>query len=247
MIKPLQWKGTVDPMITIAIVEDEEAYAKQLTEYIEKYQRESGKSIRVIRFSDGDEIVEKYTGEYDIILMDIQMKFMDGMSAAEAIRKQDTKVVIMFITNMTNYAIRGYEVDAMDYVLKPVSYFAFSQKLDRAIKRIPHKAGNPVIVNTADGIVRTDASSIYYIESEGHNLIYHTTDGEIKERAKMQDAEEKFVPLGFFRSNKGYLVNLEYVDGVKDGCCMIKGETLLISRARRNDFMTALTQYMGEH
>lgn len=63
----------------------------------------------------------------------------------------------------------------------------------------------------------------------------------------MQDAEEKFVPLGFFRSNKGYLVNLEYVDGVKDGCCMIKGETLLISRARRNDFMTALTQYMGEH
>ena len=60
MIKPLQWKGTVDPMITIAIVEDEEAYAKQLTEYIEKYQRESGKSIRVIRFSDGDEIVEKY-------------------------------------------------------------------------------------------------------------------------------------------------------------------------------------------
>lgn len=150
MIKPLQWKGTVDPMITIAIVEDEEAYAKQLTEYIEKYQRESGKSIRVIRFSDGDEIVEKYTGEYDIILMDIQMKFMDGMSAAEAIRKQDTKVVIMFITNMTNYAIRGYEVDAMDYVLKPVSYFAFSKKLDRAIKRIPHKAGNPVIVNTAE-------------------------------------------------------------------------------------------------
>lgn len=71
-------------MITIAIVEDEEAYAKQLTEYIEKYQRESGKSIRVIRFSDGDEIVEKYTGEYDIILMDIQMKFVDGMSAAEA-------------------------------------------------------------------------------------------------------------------------------------------------------------------
>ena len=133
MIKPLQWKGTVDPMITIAIVEDEEAYAKQLTEYIEKYQRESGKSIRVIRFSDGDEIVEKYTGEYDIILMDIQMKFMDGMSAAEAIRKQDTKVVIMFITNMTNYAIRGYEVDAMDYVLKPVSYFAFSKKLDRAM------------------------------------------------------------------------------------------------------------------
>ena len=108
-------------MITIAIVEDEEAYAKQLTEYIEKYQQESGRRFKVIRFTDGDEIVEKYTGEYDIILMDIQMQFMDGMTAAEEIRKFDTKVVIMFITNMTNYAIRGYEVDAMDYVLKPVT------------------------------------------------------------------------------------------------------------------------------
>ena len=67
-------------MITIAIVEDEEAYAKQLTEYIEKYQQESGRRFRVIRFTDGDEIVEKYTGEYDIILMDIQMQFMDGMT-----------------------------------------------------------------------------------------------------------------------------------------------------------------------
>lgn len=234
-------------MITIAIVEDEETYAKQLTEYIEKYEKESGNSFQVVCFSDGDEIVENYRSEYDIILMDIQMKFMDGMSAAEEIRKKDTKVIIMFITNMTNYAIRGYQVDAMDYILKPVSYFAFSQKLERAVKRIPPKSGAYVMVNTSEGVVRLEVSSIYYIESEGHNLIYHTLDGEIRERAKMQDAEEKFVPNGFFRSNKGYLVNLKYVEGIRDGGCVINGETLLISRARKNDFMTALTQYMGEH
>ena len=239
--------GGCQDMITIAIVEDEEAYAKQLTEYIEKYQQESGRRFRVIRFTDGDEIVEKYTGEYDIILMDIQMQFMDGMTAAEEIRKFDTKVVIMFITNMTNYAIRGYEVDAMDYVLKPVTYFSFARKLERAISRIPQKTGRPVKVNTQEGVVRLDAASIYYIESEGHNLIYHTENGDLKERARMQDAEERFVPLGFFRSNKGYLVNLEYVDGVRDGCCMILGEALLISRARINDFMAALGEYMGEH
>ena len=103
------------------------------------------------------------------------------------------------------------------------------------------------MVNTSEGVVRLEVSSIYYIESEGHNLIYHTLDGEIRERAKMQDAEEKFVPNGFFRSNKGYLVNLKYVEGIRDGGCVINGETLLISRARKNDFMTALTQYMGEH
>lgn len=234
-------------MITIAIVEDEDAYAEQLTQYIEQYQKESGTQFKVIRFSDGDEIVEKYSGEYDIILMDIQMKFMDGMSAAEQIRKQDSKVVIMFITNMTNYAIRGYEVDALDYVLKPVSYFSFSKKLERAIKRIPHESRQSFLANTAEGAVRIDFSSIYYVESEGHNLYYHTTDGVIKERAKMQDAEKKFVPQGFFRINKGYLVNLEYVDGIRDNCCLVNGELLLISRTRKIGFMTVLAQYMGEH
>ena len=135
----------------------------------------------------------------------------------------------------------------MDYVLKPVTYFSFARKLERAISRIPQKSGRPVKVNTQEGVVRLDAGSIYYIESEGHNLIYHTENGDLKERARMQDAEERFAPLGFFRSNKGYLVNLEYVDSVRDGCCMIRGEALLISRARKNDFMAALAEYMGEH
>lgn len=137
-------------MITIAIVEDEDSYAEQLKDYINEYQKELGQRFKTIRFSDGDEIVEKYTGEYDIILMDIQMRFMDGMSAAEEIRKLDSEVVIMFITNMTNYAIRGYAVDAMDYVLKPVSYFAFSKnwkeqlndflkKRDIRLQSIPRK------------------------------------------------------------------------------------------------------------
>ena len=81
----------------------------------------------------------------------------------------------------------------------------------------------------------------------GAHFISEAFDAAEKERAKMQDAAGKFEPLGFFRSNKGYLVNLEYVEGVKDGCCTIQGEALLISRARKNDFMTALAQYMGEH
>ena len=109
-----------DRMIQIAIVEDEEIYVKQLTEYIRKYQTERGRSIKVTVFGDGEDITENYSGGFDIILMDIQMRFMDGMTAAEKIRQMDQKVIIMFITNMIQYAVRGYEVDAMDYVVKPV-------------------------------------------------------------------------------------------------------------------------------
>ena len=123
-------------MINIAIVEDEAMYAKQLQEFLLQYQKENGEVFNITVYSDGDQIVHKYKSQFDIILMDVEMKFMDGMSAAEENRKVDTEVVIIFITNMAQYAIRGYAVDALDYVLKPVSYFAFSQRLNRAISRM---------------------------------------------------------------------------------------------------------------
>ena len=232
-------------MINLAIVEDEDTYAAQLTEFVEKYQAESGNSFKITRFRDGDEITNGYKSCFDIILMDIEMKFMDGMTAAEEIRKLDQDVVIMFITNMTNYAIRGYQVDALDYVLKPVSYFAFSQKLERAISKIKKSDANIITIDMPSGVKKLDIDNIFYIESEGHNLNFYTRAGEFTIRARLSDFEIQLAKYNFFRSNKGYLVNLKYVDGVENGCCLIAGKQLLISRARKNDFMDALTNYMA--
>lgn len=81
-------------MVRIAIVEDEDIYIKQLTEYMKRYQQESGEEINVTVYRDGDGIISKYKAQFDIILMDIQMKFMDGMTAAEEIRKTDSEVII---------------------------------------------------------------------------------------------------------------------------------------------------------
>lgn len=233
-------------MVRLAIVEDEDHFAKELEEYIARYQREKGDVIEVTRFTDGDEIAEEYTGEYDIILMDIQMQFMDGMTAAEKIRELDNDVVIMFITNMINYAIRGYQVDAVDYVLKPIEYFPFSQKLERALGRVRNRQTHTIAINTKEGLAKVEADEILYIESEGHNLIYHTRDREYTTRAKMSDAEAAVCDYGFFRSNKGCLVNMRHVDGVKDGCAVVGDEMLPIARARKNDFMAALADYIGD-
>ncbi|MBE5841555.1 MAG: response regulator transcription factor [Butyrivibrio sp.] len=233
-------------MIQLAIVEDENSYADQLIEFVKKYQSESGKTFKITRFKDGDEITNGYRGQFDIILMDIEMKLMDGMTAAEEIRKLDQDVIIMFITNMTNYAIRGYQVDALDYVLKPVSYFAFSQKLGRAISKMKNKSTKTISIEMQSGVKKLDIDNVFYIESEGHNLNFYTSGGEFTIRAKLKDFEEQLVPYNFFRSNKGYLVNLKYVDGVENGSCLIAGKQLLISRSRKNDFMTALTEYMAQ-
>lgn len=233
-------------MIKIAIVEDEHAYAMQLQEYLHQYEAENGEVFEISLFSDGDEIVHKYKPVFDIILMDVEMKFMDGMSAAEEIRKVDTEVVIMFITNMPQYAIRGYAVDALDYVLKPVSYFAFSQRLNRAISRMKKRGSKTLSISIKGGTVRLDVANITYIESQGHTLIFHTLSGDYETSGTMKDMEKELEEVNFYRGNKGYLINLAHVEGIKDGCAVVRGEQLLLSRARKKEFMETLTRYWGE-
>ena len=233
-------------MIKIAIVEDEHAYAMQLQEYLHQYETENGEVFEISLFSDGDEIVHKYNPIYDIILMDVEMKFMDGMSAAEEIRKVDTEVVIIFITNMPQYAIRGYAVDALDYVLKPVSYFAFSQRLNRAISRMKKRESKTLSISIKGGTVRLDVANITYIESQGHTLIFHTVSGDYETSGTMKELEADLAEVNFYRGNKGYLINLAHVEGIKEGCAVVRGEQLLLSRARKREFMETLTRYWGE-
>lgn len=233
-------------MIRIAIVEDDEIYISRFKQYLKDYQEEKEENFNIKIYRDGDAIIADYKAQYDIILMDIQMKFVDGMTAAEEIRRIDSKVIIIFITNMPQYAIRGYEVGALDYVLKPVAYFAFSQKLGRAISKVKKQGNTYITVPIKGGVQRMDTSDIYYIESQAHNLVYHTRDGIFLSTGTMKSIEELFEKLNFSRANKGYLINLEHVEGIRDKCAIVKGEKLLISRPRMKVFMQELTKYWSE-
>ena len=96
------------------------------------------------------------------------------------------------------------------------------------------------------GALKLDIARIRYVESQGHNLVFHTDEGDHVAAGTMKEAEEKLAGQGFFRCNKGYLVNLEQVDGVRDGCALVRGEALLISRPRKNEFLEALANFVGE-
>lgn len=229
----------------LAIVEDEKIYVDKLRKYLEQYKRESGYGMEIVWFRDGSEITEDYSGDYDMILMDIQMKFMDGISAAKKIREVDQEVIIIFITNMTNYAIRGYEVDAMDYIVKPVEYFAFSHKLDRAVKRIRKKERHYISISMENGVRKIDIDKLYYIESHGHMLCYKSEEGIWECRGILQQMEKLLAPYGFFRNSKSYLVNMQYVDVVRENECMVHGERLPVSRAKKKEFMQKMLGYMS--
>lgn len=232
-------------MVRIAVVEDDNSYVAELTEYLKSYQQSHEEKLEITIYRDGDEITSSYKAQFDIILMDIQMKFVDGMTAAKEIREMDSEVIIIFITNASQYAIRGYEVGALDYILKPVSYFVFSQKLTRAMERIKRLEKKNIIIQTKDGVTRLNTSDVQYIESFDHNLVFHTEEKDFISNLTMKFIEKELNNSTFSRGNHCYLTNLAYVDGIGDGCAVIKGRKLQISRSRKNGFMKDLIKYWG--
>ena len=233
-------------MIRVAIVEDDAEVQGVLQEYVRRYTRQYGTEFEVTLFADGVEILDDYRAVYDIIFLDVEMKHLDGMTTAERIRQMDAEVILIFITNMAQYAIRGYEVDALDYVLKPVNYYQFCTKLSRAIQRVQRRRGGQVVLQLAGGGIQLlDTADIYYLETHSRMLYYHTSKGEFAARASLQSAEKQLAEYHFVRCNQCYLVNLAYVKGIENDFALVKNDRLEISRRQRATFLTAVASYMG--
>lgn len=232
-------------MFRIAIVEDDESSAMLLAEYIEQYQSEYGESFDVRWFQDGEAIVEEYTPAFDIIFLDIEMRHMDGMRAAEEIRKLDRDVILIFVTHMAQYAIRGYSVGALNFLLKPLPYFAFSQQMKSSLEKLKKRSRHFLVLPFASGAMKIDFSDIIYIESFRHEMIFHTRTGQLHGSGTMKELEKKLGQAGFYRCNHGYLVNLLYVKSIKGNWALVDKYELAISRSRKKGFMEALTEYAG--
>lgn len=232
--------------IRIGIIEDDLASAQLIVDYLKRYQSEFNQEFTVSLFDDGETLVERYKPTYDILLMDIEMARMNGLQAAKKIRERDDSVVIVFITAAPQYAISGYEVQALSYVLKPVPWFAFSQELKRSIDAVRRRNDDSMLVETGTNQMRVLLSDILYIESIRHTIIIHTFDGKLSITGTLKELETRLAEHDFFRSNSCYLVNLRHVTGVRDqDSVMSNGELLRISRPRKKAFMQALADYMA--
>ena len=232
-------------MLKIAVVEDQQEVRDELCRFIRQYAAENSLQVEVLPIEDGAVIAEHYEPGYDIIFMDVEMPGLDGFGAAEKIRAVDADAVLVFVTNMAQYAIRGYAVGALDYVLKPVPYFAFSQQLQKALGQLEKRERHYLAVAVDGGMRRLDAAEIYYLESEGHKVHFYTEKEDFIVPGTLKNYEEKLVGRAFARCNSGYLVNLAQVSGVQQDMVQVGPYALQISRPRRKAFMAGLADYIG--
>lgn len=230
----------------IAIVDDSREDAYLLSGYISRYGKENDIEIYTSVFYASFDFLEEYHGEYDAIFLDIEMPGSNGLDVAREIRSKDEGVGIVFVTSMAQYAIHGYEVNAIDFIVKPVGYYDFSVKLEKAFRFCRRRGRHYIMVNDKDGIRRFSAKDIVYIEKERDFLIFHTKQGESRCRGSMKTIKEKMGELPFTECISGCLVNLEYVSYIGKDSVMLEVNTELpLSRRLKKQFSREYVEYMG--
>lgn len=232
-------------MIQVAICEDNSKHQQDILKYLQRYEEQYSVKFHTTVYQDGIDLVSEYASQFDIIFLDIEMKMMNGMEAAQKIRQLDHQVIIIFITNLAQYAIQGYDVEAKGFLLKPVKYIAFEQQLQKCIHDVGKSQLEYLSVKYAGGMKKYALSEIYYMESDGHYIDIHSEAGTERFLSSIREMEEKLEGKSFFRCNNGTIVNLQHVERVQKNDIVMNGELLAISRSRKKEFMEALTNYIG--
>jgi len=230
-------------MKNIAVVEDEDASAELLKSYIDKYSLSTGQQFNVERFRSGTEFLAAYKSLYAVVFMDIQMPGLNGMDTAVEMRKRDKAVSLIFITNLVQFAQKGYEVDAVSFLVKPVSYYDFSLKFGKALDIYVMNEGRDIAVKYQAGMCRISTDRLMYVEIINHRLYYHLIDDVLEVTGVLSQVEKELCGYGFLRCNKCFLVNPKFVVGVKGNDVTVGNTVLQISRPRRAAFMTELANW----
>jgi len=234
-----------DERMKIAVVDDNTEDAEKLRQYIERYALENKLKSEVFLYSNGLDFIDDLKRNFDIVFMDIEMPHMDGIETATYMRKTDDTTVLVFITNLAQYAIHGYEVNAIEFMVKPVGYYNFSDKMAKALKFARRSAEKSILLKQDDAITKIKLSDIFYLEKDKNYILFHTAKGDFRERGSMTEMEEKLAGTGFSKCISGCMVNLGYVTKLEKDIVWVKDTSLPLSRAQRKQFAQEFVEYLG--
>lgn len=236
----------MDGQKRVAIIEDDADQRKRLRGYFSDFSAEYGESFDVSEYGSGEAFLAE-TSPFDIILMDIELPGKDGMETVRELRKRDRNVIVIFATNMAQFAVKGYEVEAFDFIVKPMTYYNFTIKIKRALERFKTKRDKDIWINVSGGAGRRRISTaqLKYVEVMGHRITYHTTDGNLDTTGSMTKVKAELDGMPFELCNRCYLVNLKFVEEVRPFQIVVGGEPLQVSHLKRNEFMSKLNLYLS--
>ncbi len=232
-------------MIKIAIVEDDKTQSELLSDYIKRYGKENGCDFVITCFDKARQFTDAFDRNFDIAFLDIELPDGNGMELAEKLREKDKKVIIIFVTNLAQYAVKGYKVRAFDFIVKPISYYNFALNFPNALECLENNKEVELWVKNNDGKRRLTASQILYVEVMAHYLTYHTKEGTFTALGSIASVADELKGASFSFCNRCYLVNLKYVTQVTQTQVSVGDEWLQISRRKRADFLEDLNDYLA--
>lgn len=235
-------------MFRVAICEDEQLQLDSLQTSVETWGEAKRQLLQVDTYSSAGELLHYYrvAGRYDLVLLDIAMSGMDGMTAARAIRGFDLGAKIIFITGQKEYLAEGYEVEAFRYLLKPIHPEQLFSVLDAVVDKLVKQNGETLLFATETGQVKIRLADISYFESRGHFLEVHYLQGKIKIRANLSTMEQNLKEQGFIRNHRSYLVNLRRIYRLTSRCCHLDdGKKVPVSRKQYNALKEAFMNWVA--
>ena len=226
----------------IAICDDEERYRIELKTILNKLLINA--DLNIDTFDDGNILADAFAASpYDLVFLDIEMPALDGITLAKKIRSRSENVFIVFLTSHIEYALEGYEVNALRYLTKPVDI----EKLKEVIRYVQEKQGSSrqIIIKEDGEEILIDINDVIYMESMNQNVRIVTAKGEHVIRYNIGDFEEQLKNDGFFRIHRGYLISLSKVKKLSGNDVILDGgETLPVSRSNVKPLKEALYTYV---
>lgn len=232
-------------MYNIALIEDDPGAMTLLKSHLETYAGAHNVQFNIKEFGKSISFLTNYAGNYDVVFMDIKLPDLNGMAAAKKLRELDKNVLLVFVTSLAQFAVEGYEVNAFDFIVKPVTYSVFALKMQRVLAQVDGNCSVKILISVDDAMLTLESSDIKYVEIMSHNIVYHTVRGELRSYGTLKKVEKTLENANFVRCNSCYLVNLKYVTAVKGFTAYVGGDCLQISHPRRQIFLRALNDYFG--
>lgn len=233
-------------MLVIAMVEDERDDLDLLSGYIQRFSRENNIKTQLLPYRNGADFLARYPEKVDLLFLDIEMDKINGIDTARQIRTFDRKVVVVFVTNLFQYALEGYEVNALDFLVKPVRYSGFCTTMRKILGAIESEQAKYIEVPFNKTSRYVEVKNIFYIETNRKKVLLRTKTGDVNCNLSMHTMEKRLIGYGFRSCHQSFLVNFAYIDALNANSVVVHGVELPISRYKKQEFINGFVRYAGE-